>query len=203
MIKKISWLGHAGFRITNGAVIYIDPYQIKGGGKADIVLVSHGHFDHCSPEDIEKIRKEDTVIVAAQSAAGGLSGDVRTLRPGDRLNVKGVEIEAVPAYNVGKSFHPKGEGNVGFIITVDQTRIYHAGDTDFIPEMKDVKADIVLLPVGGTYTMTAEEAAEAANAINPKTAVPMHWGSVVGTSGDARRFQKLCKTEVRILEIKE
>lgn len=201
MIDRVQWLGHAGFRINGETVIYIDPYHIKGGEKADVVLVSHGHYDHCSPGDIDKIRKDDTVIVAAASAAGKLTGDARVLRPGETVSIKGVTVEGVPAYNVNKQFHPRVENNLGFIITVDSKRIYHAGDTDLIPEMKSVKADIALLPAGGTYTMDAEEAARAAGDINPEIAVPMHWGSVAGSRKDAERFQQLCETEARILEI--
>ena len=211
MIEKIHWLGQAGFRIEDELVIYIDPYKIKGGREADIILISHDHFDHCSPEDIEKVKKDDTVIVASKGAASKLSGNVRILKPGDKINIKSIDIEGVSSYNIGKDFHPQAAGNLGFIITVADThslrsglqvptRIYHAGDTDLIPEMKEIKADIALLPVGGTYTMDAKEAAEAANTINPKIAIPIHWGSVVGLRKDAKQFQKLCKGEVRILE---
>ena len=200
MIEKIHWLGQAGFRIEDELVIYIDPYKIKRDREADIILISHDHFDHCSPGDIEKVKKGDTVIVASKGAASKLSGNMRILKPGDKINVKGIDIEGVSSYNIGKDFHPQAAGNLGFIITVMDTRIYHAGDTDLIPEMKGIKADIALLPVGGTYTMDAKEAAEAANTINPKIAIPMHWGSVVGSRKDAEQFQKLCKGEVRILE---
>ena len=199
MIEKIHWLGQAGFRITDELVIYIDPYKIKEGEEADIILVSHDHFDHCSPGDIKKIQKTDTVIIASWDASRKLRGNVQTLKPGDKINIKGIDIEGMPSYNVGKDFHPKGTGNLGFVIIVENTRIYHAGDTDLIPEMKGIKTDIALLPVGGTYTMDAEEAAEATSIIKPKIAIPMHWGSVVGSRRDAERFKELCKVEVRIL----
>ena len=200
MIEKIHWLGQAGFRIIDDKVIYIDPYKIKRGEEADIILISHDHFDHCSPGDIEKVKKENTVIIASKAASKKLSGNVQTLKPGNKINIRGIDIEGIPSYNISKNFHPQAADNLGFIITVAGTRIYHAGDTDLIPEMKGIKADIVLLPVGGTYTMDAEEAAEATSIINPKIAIPMHWGSVVGSRKDAEQFQKLCKGKVRILQ---
>jgi len=120
---------------------------------------------------------------------------------GTAIDADGVKIEVVPAYNVGKQFHPKGNDWVGYIIDAKGKRIYHAGDSDFIPEMKSIKADIILLPIGGTYTMTPEEAAEAANTINPSIlAVPIHFGEIVGTKADAEKFKALCKCDVKILE---
>ena len=200
MIENIHWLGHASFRIDAEKTIYIDPWKLaKGARKADLILITHDHYDHCSPEDVAKIAKDDTVVVTIAAAAPKLKGDVRIVKPGDSLTVAGIPIEAVPAYNVGKQFHPKEAGHVGFIVTVGGQRIYHAGDTDVIPEMDDIQADIALLPVGGTYTMTAEEAAQAANKIKPKVAVPMHYGTIVGSIEDAHRFRDLCQVEVSIL----
>jgi len=200
MIENIHWLGHASFKITDEEIIYIDPYQIKDKEKADIILVTHDHFDHCSTEDIKKILKSDTFIVGPKKIDKILKERIKTISPGEKINIKGIEIEGVASYNIGKSFHPKGEENLGFIITIKNTKIYHAGDTDFIPEMKDIKADIALLPVGGTYTMDAKEAAKAANIIKPKIAIPMHWGSIVGSKEDAEEFKRLCNVEVKILE---
>ncbi len=165
------------------------PYQMKSTVPADIILVSHDHFDHCSPDDIKKIQKKDTVIITDKASAGKLTGDVRIVKPGDRLTVQGIEIEIVPAYNTNKQFHPKSDGKLGFIITIDGARVYHAGDTDFIPEMKNIKADIALLPVSGTYVMTADEAVQAALAINPKFAIPMHYGAIVGSE----RTPNICR----------
>ena len=207
---KLAWLGHDGFRIQNGQVIYIDPFQIEGGPKADIVLVSHEHFDHCSVDDLKKIAGPNTTIVAHAQSKAELSKlkvkDVRIVKPGDKVSLGDLTVEAVPAYNTnkfrepGKVFHPKEDGKLGFILTVKGVRIYHAGDTDHIPEMKTLRPDIALLPVSGTYVMTVQEAAEAAAAINPKIAIPMHYGTIVGDKADAETFQKLVKCEVKILE---
>jgi L-ascorbate metabolism protein UlaG (beta-lactamase superfamily) len=190
MIEKIHWLGHDSFRLEGEVTVYIDPWKLPPNSpKADIILITHDHYDHCSPEDVAKIQKADTVIVTIPAAARKLKGEVKTVKPGDKITVKGIEIEAVPAYNTDKPFHPKGAGHVGFIVTLGGKRIYHAGDTDFIPEMKGLKVDIALLPVSGTYVMTAEEAAKAADAIKPEVAIPMHYGEIVGSERDAERFK--------------
>ncbi|HSO20633.1 MAG TPA: MBL fold metallo-hydrolase [Desulfosarcina sp.] len=198
MLKNIHWLGHDGFRIDAGKVIYIDPYQITGGVPADIILVTHEHFDHCSPEDVAKVQGENTKIVTEKDSAKKLKGDVRVIAPGGSVTVEGVKIEAVPAYNVNKQFHPKEKGWLGFIVEVDGVRIYHAGDTDVIPEMANFKTDIALLPVSGTYVMTAEEAAEAALTIKPKIAVPMHYGAIVGEENDAVRFKNALEGRIEV-----
>jgi L-ascorbate metabolism protein UlaG (beta-lactamase superfamily) len=198
MLDKIKWLGHASIRIEAEKIIYIDPWKIKGGPKADLILISHSHHDHLSPVDIEKIRKEDTVIVAAADAAAKLSGDVRALKPGDRTTAHGIAVEAVPAYNIDKPFHPRANQWIGFILTVEGKTIYYGGDTDAVPEMKAIEADIWILPVGGTYTMSAKEAAEVVNMFRPQVAIPIHCGDLVGTLEDAATFKKLSKTPVEI-----
>ncbi len=191
VVKNITWLGHDGFLIKgDGKAIVIDPFQVKHCEPADIILISHEHYDHCSPEDVKKIRKDSTVIVTEAQSAAKLSGNVRVVQPGDKLTVSGIPIEAVPSYNTNKSFHPKENGWLGFIVTVDGVRIYHAGDTDRIPEMESFQVDIALLPVSGTYVMTAEEAVEAARMIRPKVVIPMHYGAIVGSADDAKRFSK-------------
>ncbi len=202
MTENLTWLGHASFKIvsSDGKIIYIDPWQLTGDiVKADIVLITHSHHDHCSAEDIEKIRKDDTVIFGSYDCKGKIEWDVKSLKPNKKVEEKGIVIEAVPAYNVYKNFHPKSNLWLGYIITVDGKRIYHAGDTDLIPEMDNIKADIMLVPVGGNYTMNAEEAAEAVNKVCPQLAIPMHFGDIVGSTKDAERFQTLCNVPVEIL----
>jgi len=207
---KLTWLGHDGFRIQDGQVVYVDPYQIQAGLRADIVLVSHEHSDHCSVDDLKKITGPNTTIVAHAQSKAELSKlkvkEIRIMKPGDKINVGDVGIEAVPAYNVnkfrepGKVFHPKEDGKLGFVITVKGLRIYHAGDTDHIPEMKNIRADVALLPVSGTYVMTVQEAAEAVKTLNPKVVIPMHYGAIVGSLKDAEALQGLVKCEVKVLD---
>jgi len=201
---NIEWLGHASFVLKSDKIIYIDPFQIKGGDKADLILITHEHYDHCSIADLHKIIKPETIIITVADCQSKLSGlkiaNVTLVRPGDKVNVKGTLIEAVHAYNTNKRFHPKQNEWVGFIITINGKRIYHAGDTDAIPEMNSLKnIDIALVPVSGTFAMTAEEAANAVNSFRPKVAVPMHYGSIVGQRSDAERFKSLAKTRVELL----
>jgi len=193
---KISWLGHDCFKIKNGKTIYIDPFNIKEGEKANIIFVTHEHYDHCSLKDIKKISTSETIVVAPESCKTQLSGmKTKFVKPGDKIVVDGIEVEAVPAYNVnkfripGEVFHPKEEEKVGYIITFGGVKIYHAGDTDLIQEMKNIQVDIALLPVSGTYVMTAEEAAEATKMIKTEIAIPMHYGAIVGTEKDAGILQ--------------
>lgn len=204
---KLEWLGHASFRIkTNtGLVIYTDPYNIQGGEKADIILMTHDHYDHCDIKSINVLKKGDTAIIGPLCCAKKLGGMIKVLSQFGTISEKGVTVSAVPSYNISKPYHPKSSGYTGFIIDVSGTRIYQAGDTDRIPEMKQVKnIDIALLPIGGTFTMDAEEAAKAVSDINPKIAVPMHYGTLADTYADADYFSICVKksspsVDVRIL----
>jgi L-ascorbate metabolism protein UlaG (beta-lactamase superfamily) len=179
----VKWLGHASFQIeADGKNIYIDPYEGEYTDKADVILVTHSHFDHCDASKIRKIRKNSTLVIAPADCASKIGGEMRSLKPGEKVTFGNIVVEAFQAYNVkrfrspGNPFHPKGLG-VGYLITMDEKTIYHAGDTDFIPEMKELKErkiSLALLPTGGTYTMDNPEAAEAALVINPEVVIPMH-----------------------------
>ncbi len=202
VIARTEWLGHDTFKLCDDIVIYTDPYKLKGElTKADLILITHDHFDHLSLEDIEKIKKDDTAVVGPPDCRDKYP-DIIPINIGEKKEVKGIEIEAVPAYNIDKDFHPKGNKWVGYIFTMIGVRIYLAGDTDLIPEMEDIKCDIALLPVSGTYVMTADEAVIAALKIKPELAVPMHYGTVVGSASDALNFKSALegKIEVHIFE---
>lgn len=200
-LARLRWLGHSSFRLDGKPTVYFDPWKLAANPTpADLILITHDHHDHCSPSDVAAVRQDSTVVVANPSAAEKLGSPVTVLRPGERTTVAGVDIEAVPAYNIGKRFHPRQAQHVGFIIDVGGVRIYHTGDTDHIPEMAEMACDIALLPVSGTYVMTADEAAAAARDIRPSAAVPMHYGAgVVGTSADALRFRDQWEGRVVIL----
>jgi L-ascorbate metabolism protein UlaG (beta-lactamase superfamily) len=200
---RFHWLGHDGYKLTinEKTIIYLDPYQISESHHnkhdADIILISHNHFDHLSMDDLRHIIGNNTTVVAAEECIDQLrsvrSAETKEVAPGETLTVRGIPIETVAAYNTNKHFHPKADGKVGFILTLNNMRIYHTGDTDEIPEMSATEPDVALVPVSGTYVMTAEEAARAVNEkIKPKKlAIPMHYGSIVGSEKDAVRFKEL------------
>jgi len=202
MSVEIKWFGHASFRIQAGAdVIYIDPWKIPGQPHdADVIFVSHSHYDHCSKADVEKVSKADTAVVAPADTIEKL-GAVNAIAPGERTAIKDIAIEAVAAYNIGKTFHPRGHNWCGAVITIGGKRIYYAGDTDLVPEMSDLKdVDLAMFPVGGTYTLNACEAAKACRAVKCKAAIPYHWGDVVGEEKDANDFAKAARCKVHVLQ---
>ncbi|MFA6089190.1 MAG: MBL fold metallo-hydrolase [Candidatus Woesearchaeota archaeon] len=207
---EINWLGHSSFQLkTKIETIYIDPFRIKEGmDAADIILITHEHFDHCSPEDIEIISSPNTIIISnVKTLAKINSKNKQEITIGQTIEIDNIKITAVPAYNIGKTFHPKEKGYCGYIIEIDDTKIYHAGDTDLIPEMKNIVCDYALLPISGTYTMTPEEAANAAEQINAKTFIPIHYGSIAGASDLGEIFKEFCELKENFkdkkVEIKE
>lgn len=208
-LDNLHWLGHASFRFDGSKRIYFDPYKIsKDSPKADIIFITHEHFDHYSLDDVKQISSKDTLIVTDKAVGKQLQEtnvickEIKSLFPGDNIEVSDIKISAVASYNTNKQFHPKDSGKLGFIVDIDGIKIYNAGDTDIIPEMKNYLCDIALLPVSGTYVMTAGEAAKATLTIKPKVAIPMHYGDVVGSDSDAKRFADLLKgkLEVKILQ---
>lgn len=211
LIDVVTWLGHAGFRVDVGRTrVYIDPYRVGDAQPADVILITHGHYDHFSPLTIERIAHERTLVVAPAAVAERLGGRVLSIAPGEMLEedvAPGVQVAAVAAYNTskrdpsGNAFHPRDAGWVGYELNVRGERLYHSGDTDVIPEMDAVAGvDVALLPVSGRYVMTPAEAAEAARRIQPRVAVPMHWGDHMGSAADARAFAERAPVDVRILE---
>jgi L-ascorbate metabolism protein UlaG (beta-lactamase superfamily) len=212
LLDAVAWLGHSGFRVAAGrTTIYLDPYRVREGAPpADLILVTHGHYDHFSPRDIEALSHKRTWLIAPAAVAERVGGRVLSIAPGEVIEPEfahGVSVRAVAAYNTskrdadGKPFHAREAGWVGYDLNVRGERLYHAGDTDVIPEMDQVSGvDVALLPVSGTYVMTAEEAAEAARRIQPRVAVPMHWGEHMGTEADARHFAELTPVPVAIME---
>ena len=206
MTDKITVNEQSSIRIESEAgVIYIDPFRI-GGEKndADYIFVTHDHYDHFSPEDIRKVAKAESVLIVPDkmiSKAKELSAVVsviKTVKPNESYNIKGLEFETIPAYNALKPFHTKGACWVGYIFIVDGKRIYVAGDTDATKEAKSVKCDIALVPIGGTYTMDAKKAAELINSIRPAVAIPTHYGSIVGSATDGKVFSDLVDSAITV-----
>ena len=194
MLDRFTWFRQSAYLWRgDDLTVYIDPWMVTTDDPADAIFITHAHFDHYQHDDIEKVRKNGTKIVAPHDIARELSGDVTPVRPGDSLDVGGIKVQVVPAYNVVKErlqAHPKENNWVGYLLTLGANTYYHAGDTDHIPELESVRADVAFLPIGGTYTMDPGEAAGLAKAISPHLAVPMHYGFVVGSPSDAERFAK-------------
>lgn len=194
MLENIQVLYHSSIKINREKVIYIDPFKIDNEyHDADIIFITHSHFDHYSEEDIDKIMKENTKLIITEDLEQKVLEKVKKenvicVQPEKNYFVDGINFETIPAYNTNKQFHPKSNNWVGYIIDLNGIKYYFAGDTDITEENKKVKCDVAFFPVGGTYTMTAKEAAELVNIIKPKIAIPIHYGSVVGTTKDAEDF---------------
>lgn len=202
--ENLIWFKHASFLYDGSKKIYFDPWEIDDAkGKADYILITHAHYDHFSPETIGVLSSPETVVVAPQDVAEKITGEVKALSPGETLDLDGISIRGVAAYNTDKSFHPKEAGWLGYVVTIDNKKIYHAGDTDRIDEMNNIETDIALLPIGGTYTMNVEEAVKAAQTINPDLAIPMHFGYIAGSQKNGKEFTEAVgeKAEMLIPEI--
>ena len=204
MLENIEVLYHSSIRINKEKTIYIDPFKIdRNYNDADIVFITHDHYDHYSEEDIDKVINENTTIIIPEELLTKLlrkginKNAIITVEPNKNYMVQGIKFETISAYNTNKTFHPKENGWVGYIITLDDIRYYIAGDTDITEENRRVKCDVAFVPVGGTYTMDFKEAAQLINEIQPKIAVPIHYGSVVGTKQDATDFIKLLHPSIK------
>ncbi len=198
MLEDIEVLYHSCIRMNKEKMIYIDPYHIeKNYNDADMIFITHDHYDHYSEEDIDKVRKNNTIFIVPENLLNKLikkginDENIITLDPEDDENIDGIKVEAIHSYNIDKPFHPKENNWLGYVIEIDGVRYYIAGDTDITEENKKIKCDVAFVPVGGTYTMNFSEAAQLINIIKPKIAVPIHYGSVVGTKQDATDFVKL------------
>jgi L-ascorbate metabolism protein UlaG (beta-lactamase superfamily) len=209
MIANIHWLGHDSFRLDGSRTVYIDPWKLGADAPpADLILITHDHFDHFSAEDIALVEAPRTTLIGPASVTAQVDGVTTvTLKAGETATVGDVTVTAVPAYNIdkfrrpGEEYHPRAAGGLGYIVALDGRRIYHAGDTDAIPEMHDVRCDVALLPVSGTFVMTPEEAAGACRMISANAVAPMHFGDIVGTAADAARFKALCGIPVTVLPL--
>lgn len=204
MLENIQVLTHSSIKISKNKTIYVDPFNIANNyNDADIIFITHSHYDHYSEKDIEKVRKENTFFVVPEDVKiellhKGISNNkIESVKPNQTGEILGIKFEAIPAYNVNKKFHPKENNWVGYIIEIDGTRYYIAGDTDINEDNLKVKCDVCFVPVGGTYTMDYKEAAQFVNQIKPKIAVPIHYGSIVGTMQDAEQFISLLDENIK------
>ncbi|MEW6236333.1 MAG: MBL fold metallo-hydrolase [Candidatus Omnitrophota bacterium] len=209
LLGGFTWIKQSCFRIQDEeTILYFDPYGVTGSPRdAHIIFVTHSHDDHCNVSAVRAVMKEGTVLVTEPESATKLKSlglETKTMKPGDKIEWNKLKIEAVPSYNITKTNHPKSKNYLGFVVTLsDGRRVYQAGDTDNIPEMANIETDIALLPIGGTYTMNAVEAAQAAKVIHPAIAVPMHYGAVVGSAQDAEKFKQELAGAVEVMIFKE
>lgn len=201
MTVNITWLGHASFKITSeeGFIVYIDPWKLEKAEEADLILITHSHYDHLSSDDVKKIQSDKTQILVSADGVKKLKGSVRGVGPGESISIDKINLRTIPAYNIGKSFHPRENQWVGYILEMGGVSIYHAGDTDLIPEMEGLKPSVALLPIGGNYTMGVDEAVKAVDSIKPNIVIPMHYGDIVGSKEDARKFASQSTAEVKVI----
>jgi len=203
MLENVEFLGHSSLKIKGDKTIYIDPFNIKEKYQdADIIFITHSHYDHFSIEDIQKIKKEDTKIVITEDLKDKVIGfkEILIIKPNQNYEIVNIKFKTIPSYNIDKPFHPKENNFVGYIIEINNYTYFIAGDTDITEENKKVKCDVAFLPIGGKYTMNYEEAAILANEINPKIVVPIHYGSIVGNMEDALKFKEKTKIKCEIMQ---
>ena len=203
MLEKIEVLCHSSIKINKGLVIYFDPFKIdKEYHDADIIFITHSHYDHYSEEDINTVRKEDTQIVAPLDLLDNLltlgftKNNITLVKPNETYTVKGLSFKTIPAYNTNKNFHPKANNWVGYLVTIDNMTYYIAGDTDITEKNRKVSCDVAFIPIGGTYTMDYKEAAELINEIKSKVAIPTHYGKIIGNIKDGQKFAELINKEI-------
>lgn len=205
MLENIDWLGHASFRIIADLVVYIDPWKIKEDVMADVIFITHDHYDHCSPVDIQKLSKEDTIVVAPEDSAEKLKLlglNVMPVKPKEKYKVKGIAFKTIRAYNKHKEYHPKKNNWVGYVIDILEENLYFSGDTDYISEMGNLgDITIAFLPISGEYTMDIDEAVKATLEIHPKYVVPMHYGDFIGGVNDAEEFASKIEKEDPTIEV--
>lgn len=193
-------------KITGEKIIYFDPLKVEESHDADLILITHTHWDHFSKEDILKIKKETTKIIAPKDSKeeiltlGFTESNIYIVEPDEEFSLHGILIKTVPAYNKSKTFHPKENKWLGYVVKIEDTIYYVMGDTDALEENKNITCDVLCIPIGGTYTMNATEAAEFTNILNPKKVIPIHYGLVVGTKDDLDTFKQLLNKKIEIEE---
>jgi L-ascorbate metabolism protein UlaG (beta-lactamase superfamily) len=201
MIERIQWLGHGSFRLQGSPLIYINPWRVaRSVFHADIILITHDHYDHCSLADIDKLRGPHTLVIGNERVASEI-GDCTVIRPWQSLTIDRACIKAIPAYSLDEWQHPKSDGGLGFVLSINRYDIYYAGDTQFIPEMNNLKPDIAIVPINGHGTMTVEEASEAVRQMKPRWAIPSNWGSTSegATRLDALAFKSALQDQVDVV----
>jgi len=200
-MNEISVNTQSSIRIENEKIIYFDPFQIKEEKHdADIIFFTHEHYDHYSKDDYNKVAKEDTIYVMPKSMGSDFDDIAILLNPGDKTNILGIPVEAHNAYNIDKPYHPKDNNWLGYRLDLNGYSIYVCGDTDYVPELKDVKCDILFTPIGGKFTMDYKEAAQFTNDIKPKIVIPIHYGSIVGSNDDFDKFKELVNKDIEVIE---